>query len=135
MNFEIGKRIQEIRKSRGITQEELAKAIGVQRSAISKYESDMISPTWEMTEKILDALNITWSQFLLDGIPEIQTEDPVTMYYKEMAGEEINILRFYRQLNLTGKAEALKRIDEMTHIAKYIVPDEESAGTPSDAPD
>ena len=38
----MGKRIKELRLKKGITQEELGKIIGVQKSAILKYESGMV---------------------------------------------------------------------------------------------
>lgn len=38
----MGERIRELRKEKGVTQEELGKLIGVQRSAIRKYESGMV---------------------------------------------------------------------------------------------
>ena len=35
----VGNRIREVRKARGLTQEQLAETIGVSRQAISKWES------------------------------------------------------------------------------------------------
>lgn len=43
----------------------------------------------------------------------------------EKALNEENILLFYRSLNLTGKLEAIKRVEELTEIPKYTKPDEE----------
>ena len=37
--LEFGKNLQELRKSRGLTQEELAEALFVSRTAVSKWES------------------------------------------------------------------------------------------------
>lgn len=40
----IGKRISELRKARGYTQEYIAEQLGVSRQAVSKWESDLSSP-------------------------------------------------------------------------------------------
>ena len=37
--MELGEKLQQLRKSRGMTQEELAEALFVSRTAISKWES------------------------------------------------------------------------------------------------
>ena len=40
--MEFHEKLQELRKQKGLTQEELGKVIGVQKSAIRKYESGMV---------------------------------------------------------------------------------------------
>lgn len=52
-------RIKKARCAKAITQEELAKAIGVGRAVISKYENDFITPKIETIEKIAKVLNVT----------------------------------------------------------------------------
>ena len=47
-----------LRRGKGWTQEQLASAVGVKRSVISKYESGAISPSYEMMRKIADALHV-----------------------------------------------------------------------------
>ena len=54
----IGQRLQAARKERGINQETLAKALGVQRAAISKYENDTVPLKFESALKIAELLNI-----------------------------------------------------------------------------
>lgn len=51
-------RIREIRKEKGITQNELADKIGVKRAVISKYENGVISPSLNQIQKIADVLNV-----------------------------------------------------------------------------
>ena len=43
----IADRIQNLRKTKGISQEELADNIGVSRQAVSKWESEQSTPMWK----------------------------------------------------------------------------------------
>ena len=54
----LGKRIQEIRKYKKITQEQLAELIGVDTSSISHIENGKYYPTAENLDKILEKLDI-----------------------------------------------------------------------------
>ena len=56
MNVQI---LKTARKSKGWTQEQLACALGVQRSVISKYENGIIEPSVTQLEKIATALDIS----------------------------------------------------------------------------
>lgn len=51
--------IRSFRKAKGWTQEQLAKAIGVKRSVVSKYESGSVSPSAATIERIAQALDTT----------------------------------------------------------------------------
>lgn len=55
---EVGKAIAEARKKAGMTQVELAKAIGVKQSQIANWESGWRNPKLEALMKISDALKI-----------------------------------------------------------------------------
>ncbi|MDE7002931.1 MAG: helix-turn-helix domain-containing protein [Oscillospiraceae bacterium] len=54
------------RRGRGWTQEQLAEAIGVKRSVISKYENGAISPSIDTIQRIAEALGADIS-YLLSG--------------------------------------------------------------------
>mgnify|MGYP001852682772 CR=1 FL=1 len=45
--MKLSERIQHLRKSRGMSQEELAEKIGVSRQAVSKWESEQSMPDLE----------------------------------------------------------------------------------------
>lgn len=72
-------RIRALRKKKGMTQEELARKIGVKRAVISKYESGSIEPSLTQLQKIADALGVPLGTLLLEetrsaviaGIPAI----------------------------------------------------------------
>lgn len=51
------------RKSKGMTQQELADKCGVIRQTIAEYESGRIKPSVPVAIKLGDALGIEWSKF------------------------------------------------------------------------
>lgn len=60
-------RIQQLRKIRGISQEELADRIGVSRQAVSKWESGQTSPDLEKIVLLSDYFEVT-TDYLLKGV-------------------------------------------------------------------
>ena len=63
----IADRIQILRKSRGISQEELADRIGVSRQAVSKWESEQSTPDIDKIILLSDYFDVT-TDYLLKGI-------------------------------------------------------------------
>lgn len=55
----LGKKIQQIRKKRKLTQEYVAEIVGIETSSISNIENGKYYPSAENLEKILKVLNIT----------------------------------------------------------------------------
>ena len=66
--FKIGQKIKAARKIKRITQDELAKVIGVSDKSISAYESDRANPPLSVVEKISKATNQSLNFFLEDTI-------------------------------------------------------------------
>ena len=63
----VSDRIQALRKSRGITQEQLADAVGVSRQAVSKWEAEQASPDLERIVAMAEFFDVT-TDYLLRGI-------------------------------------------------------------------
>ncbi len=63
MNLIVGKRIKELRKIAGLSQEKLARKIAVDRTFISKIESGKINLTIHSLSSICKGLNVTLSEF------------------------------------------------------------------------
>ena len=69
--MDIGMKIKEARKRKGLTQEELGKLVGVQKSAIAKYESGRVVNIKRSTlQKIASALNIRPSELVFEDSPK-----------------------------------------------------------------
>lgn len=52
-------KLREIRKAKGMTQEQLAKASGIHRITIAKYEAGKVDPKTENAERLAAALGVT----------------------------------------------------------------------------
>ena len=63
----ISDRIQSLRKARGITQEQLADAVGVSRQAVSKWEAEQSVPDLERIVAMAEYFDVT-TEYLLRGI-------------------------------------------------------------------
>jgi transcriptional regulator with XRE-family HTH domain len=69
--LEIGQKIKKARLERGLTQQELGDIVGVQKSAIAKYENGRVVNIKRSTlQKIASALNIRPSELLFNESPK-----------------------------------------------------------------
>lgn len=68
--MEIGQKIKKARLERGLTQQELGDIVGVQKSAIAKYENGRVVNIKRSTlQKIAKALNIRPSELVFNESP------------------------------------------------------------------
>ena len=74
----IADRIQSLRKTKGLSQEELADAVGVSRQAVSKWESEQATPDLDKVIIMSDVFDVT-TDYLLKGIEPIENENHKTM--------------------------------------------------------
>ena len=72
-DMNISDRIQHLRKTKGISQEELADKIGVSRQAVSKWESEQSSPDIEKIILMSNFFEVT-TDYLLKGIEPVNSE-------------------------------------------------------------
>ncbi|MFY0599858.1 MAG: helix-turn-helix transcriptional regulator [Cyclobacteriaceae bacterium] len=54
-----GKRLSEVRKDKKMSQDEIAKKVGVHGAVIGRYERDEVKPSIEMATQIAEALQIS----------------------------------------------------------------------------
>ena len=140
--------IRRVRKAAHVTQEELAKRIGVNRALISKYETGIIEPSVSQLQKIALALGVhpmeiygdsalglidygmdlfaraleTPGAQALKKINENSAVNTLGRLYTQDKKQEMQldrILYAFSQLNEEGKEEAAKRIDELAEIPRY----------------
>lgn len=67
-------RIQHLRKSKGISQEELADKIGVSRQAVSKWESEQSTPDLEKIIMLSDFFGVT-TDYILKGKEPVEDKE------------------------------------------------------------
>ncbi len=60
----MGKRISDLRKSKGMTQEQLAQMVGVTAQAVSKWENDLSCPDISILPQLAEALGVTTDELL-----------------------------------------------------------------------
>lgn len=89
-----GTNIKAMRLKRGMSQQELADAIGVTKSTISKYEKGQREPKYNVLRKIAATLGVDWT----DLVPADEQCEIITKHIVEKAGltvkdEDGNILR------------------------------------------
>ncbi|MEK7526045.1 MAG: helix-turn-helix transcriptional regulator [Patescibacteria group bacterium] len=89
--LKLGKKIQQARKRSRITQEELAKAVGISDKSVSAYEANRISPSLKVLEKIAE-----------------KTQSPLSYFFEENV--EGDILAKLKQLE--------KEFDEIKNLLK-----------------
>lgn len=104
----MAERIKERRTFMGFTQEELGEKLGLQKSAIAKYENGRVENIKRSV--IADMAKILECSpcYLLDWEEKNQTKEASP-----------KIIQYYNQLNDFGKHEAEKRVEELTYLPQY----------------
>lgn len=116
---DLGSKIREYRKSKGMTQETLAQLIGVKRAVISKYETNFISPSIDMLNKIASALDIPISS-LLDNVNALQYDKELNKSVQNaldlMAKQQPKrqLLKAFDQLNSEGQNKVIEYANDIT---------------------
>lgn len=62
-------KLKERRQKAGLSQEELASRIGVEKSTISKWEKGTTSPTIDRLQHVADVLGCDLVELLIDSVP------------------------------------------------------------------
>lgn len=103
---DMSERIKSRRIQMGLTQEELGEKLGLQKSAIAKYENGRVE-------------NIKRS--VISNMAKVLDCSPCYLMGWEEQREKTNpkIIDYYNQLNDIGRHEATKRVEELTYIPQY----------------
>ena len=107
--MELGERIRSLRKQKGLTQEELASRLGLQKSAVAKYENGRVTNIKRAT------------LFKMAEILEVSPGE--LMYGKEDKGQEDHgfavLSGYYGLLNKAGRTKVLEQVHDLTLIPAY----------------
>ena len=90
--MEIGKKIMELRKKQGLSQEELAEKIGVARQTISKWELGETSPDLKQSKELSKIFNVSLDELADNDIKEILVEK--TSNTEKLAGLILKLIKF-----------------------------------------
>ena len=107
-----GQRLRDLRSFSGMTQEELAAKIGIQKQHISRYENDRCEPNIRTAKKIADALGVSLKE-LSEGV--IQSSSPAP----SLTSDEAELLDCYRSMNEPGRRAALAMVKGLSEDGLY----------------
>lgn len=79
--------LRQLRNNAGMSQEELAKRLGMSKSAISMYESGSREPSLEILEAIADIFNVDMNT-LTDSKRSFELDDELQEYLEELKNRE-----------------------------------------------
>lgn len=98
----VGSRLKERREAVGITQEELAKLLGVSKGAIGNYETGISYPKIENMTKLFDLLK-TDANYIF--------QDDLTVEENHFSEEEKRIVSKIRSLDKYGKKSVIDLLE------------------------
>ena len=78
-------RISELRKEKHMTQEELAKKIGMKRGVIGYYEASAKNPTIDTVKRFADFFNVSISELIEEPTPETAKPGPIPKLHRQMS--------------------------------------------------
>ena len=99
--MEIGQKIRQARLEKNMTQEELGKIVGLQKSAIAKYESGRVVNIKRSTlQKLAKALDLRGSDLVIENDPKEAAE----LHAKVLLDDELmEVLEQYFTLSVEKK--------------------------------
>ena len=94
--MDIGKKIREARLAKGLTQEALGKIVGLQKSAIAKYENGRVVNIKRSTlQKLAEALGLRGSDLIIEADPKEAAELSAKVL---LDGELMDVIEIYYTL-------------------------------------
>lgn len=107
-----GQKLQQIRKTKNLTQAQLAELAGVNEKHISKIETGVYFPTYNTLSKILTALDLTFEDVELD-VNSLKSDSPYYIKILQILNETKSEqeLEFYYNIlrQVQNGLEILKR--------------------------
>lgn len=94
----LGKRIKELRKLKGLTQESLSEKVGIDSKHLSRIECGVNFPSLDLLTKIADTLKI--EPYLLFQTLQSKTKDELILDINKIleTAKEQDVMKFYKIL-------------------------------------
>lgn len=110
--MEIGQKIKDARIAKGLTQEELGNIVGVQKSAVAKWENGRVQNIKRRTlQKLADTLGLRGSDLIIGNDPEGAAQ--ITMNVLENP-EIIELICKYNGLSAQDKKTVIDLINRLS---------------------
>lgn len=109
--MEIGQKIKQARIAKGLTQEELGNLVGLQKSAIAKYENGRVVNIKRSTlQKLAKALDLRGSDLVIEADPK----DAAELHAKVLLDDELmGAIEKYYTLSAEKRKMILDLIDSV----------------------
>jgi transcriptional regulator with XRE-family HTH domain len=103
--MELGQKIREARLAKNLTQEELGKIVGLQKSAIAKYENGRVVNIKRSTlQKLAKALDLRGSDLIIESNPK----EAATLHARVLMDAEL-MLSIEQYYNLSDEKKKMVR--------------------------
>lgn len=130
--------LRSIRKALNLTQEDLSEKSGISRASIIKYENGTAEPSMRIFEKLAYALDVPYQLFFADprlvqrylngSAHEFQERYIQFISFDSAGSRKYDLIAAFDKLNEIGQLEAIKRVEELTEIIRYIKRDDKQEG-------
>jgi transcriptional regulator with XRE-family HTH domain len=120
----LGARIRSARRAHGLTQEQLARAVGVTRSAVAQWETDRAGQIGGNLTRVARALGTT-TEYLLTG-QELPGAAPLPTQ-----ADEMGLLRAYRACSPQDRALLLRTALRLARAAESETTSREASPDPT----
>lgn len=119
--MDIGLRLRSLRESKGMTQEEVGKRIGVTKATVNRYETGEIDIKRTIAIKLADILDTTPSYIMgWDDEPgKIDKKSAPGYIDKTQADPDALAIKMYKNLDPDDKAEIRGEMKQMLKSDKY----------------
>jgi transcriptional regulator with XRE-family HTH domain len=102
----MGERLRELRQKRSISQEEVARHIGITRSAYSHYEINNRQPVYETLMKLAAFFDVTLD-YIIGGVDPNQTAEAAA------GPDSREIMRLLRDMNQEQRKQSLNLLIDL----------------------
>lgn len=114
--MEFSQILKQLRAERGMSQQEVADRLGLNKQAVSQYERGVRNPNFEIAEMLADIFNVDLNYLLgySDKVARLSGDhtDPTSGTYAEVTAAELELLKAYRHAG----AETQAAIRAILHI-------------------
>lgn len=125
---DIMNKIQSRRMDLKLSYQDLADKTGLSKSTLQRYETGSIrNIPLDKLELLANALEVS-PMWIIGYNDETDKNKQINT---NLSKEETYLLNTYNKLNELGKAEAVKRVEELTYITRYIEGDTKVVELPS----